>query len=145
MRFSCSSMSCCSVVAKFNPRTHQSCMIATQPPQLTLHHATRLSQHTNTIQMLPYTIHAQNSATSCSVSAIVFHRLAATANTTTATGLRHSPNPVLTPSYLPAAWQMSTKLYNSFGTSVGGTQRLYIQRVVVNTIMTHRLSTYCRI
>ena len=92
-----------------------------------------------------YTIHAPNSATSCSVSATVFHQLAATANTTTATGLSGSPNPVLAPSYLPAAWLTLTKLYNSFPMFVGGTQCLYIHRAAVNTIGTRRLSTYCRI
>ena len=138
-------MSCCSLVAKFGPHTHQPCMTATQPPQLTSRDATCLSQHANTIQMLLYTIHAQNSAASCSISAILFHRLSATANTSAATGLPRSPNPVLTLSYLPAAWSTSTKLYNSFLTFVDGIQCLYIQKVAVNTILTRHLSTYCRI
>ena len=117
--FSLCSMSCCSVVSKFNPCIHQPCMIATQPPQLMLCHDTRLSQHASTIQMLPYTRHGQNSATSYLVSTTVFHRLAAAAaNTTIATGLRCSPNPVLTIPYLPAAWLTPTKLYNSFVTWV---------------------------
>ena len=143
LRFSFCSMSCCSLVAKFNPRTHQPCMIAIQPPQLTSRHATRLSQHANTIQALPYTIHTQISTTSCLVSAMVFHRSAAAANTTTATVLRCSPNPILTLSYLPAAWLTAAKLYNSFLTSLGGTQCLYIQRIAVSTTVISRFTAQC--